>query len=140
MKTLALVAATLALASVLLAAEPGTTLTADDLLRLAVPTAGDCYLTKPPAGVEGPAQLFTWASAGGSLTVRVPVPADGYYVVVSKALWGPWAEGRLGRFLMTAGTAKFPNPYQGWYGNPPTPPFQVRDLAWGVAYLSAPRS
>ncbi len=120
-------------------AEPATRLGAEDLLRLARPSAGECYLTKPPTGVTGaPEQLFAWASQGGALTVRVPVPADGYYVVSSTILWGPWADGRLGRFIMTAGAAKFPNAYQGWYGTPPTPPYQVRNLDWGVAHLAAP--
>jgi hypothetical protein len=66
------------------------------------------------------------------------VPADGYYSVSSQGLWGPWAEGRLGRFLMTASDAKFPGAYQGWYGTPPNPPYGLREFNWGVAYLSAP--
>lgn len=131
--------ATLVLTTVSLAAEPVTKLSAEDLLRLARPTAGECYLTKPPATVTGaPEQLFAWAAAGGSLTVRVPVPTAGYYEVRSTILWGPWAEGRFGRFVVTGGTAKFPNPYQGWYGTPPTPPYRFQEQEWGLAHLSAP--
>jgi len=127
------------LTAAVLAAEPATRLSADDLLRLARPTHGECYLTRPPASIPGaPAKLFAWASASGLATVRVPVPADGYYLVSSTALWGPWADGRLGRFILTAGSAKFPNAYQGWYAAQPNPPYRMRELAWGVAYLSAP--
>ena len=135
----AVVITALALTSVALAAEPVTKLSAEDLLRLAQPTAGECYLTKPPAAVAGATQhLFAWAAAGGILTVRVPVPADGYYEVRSTILWGPWAEGRFGRFVLTGGPAKFPNAYQGWYGIPPTPPYRLREQEWGIAHLSAP--
>jgi len=72
------------------------------------------------------------------MTVRVPVPADGYYAVRSTILWGPWAEGRFGRFVLAGGPAKFPNAYQGWYGTPPDPPYRLRDQVWGIAHLSAP--
>jgi hypothetical protein len=122
-----------------LAADLATKLTADDLLRLARPSAGECYTVKPPANVTGgPERLFAWRSDGGSVTVRVPVPADGYYSVSSLGLWGPWAEGRLGRFVMSAGDAQFPGAYQGWYGTPPNPPYGLREFHWGVAYLTAP--
>ena len=135
----AVVTNVLALATVAFAAEPVTRLSAEDLLRLARPTAGECYLTKPPATVTGaPERLFTWAAAGGSMTVRVPVPADGYYEVRSTILWGPWAEGRFGRFVLTGGPANFPNAYQGWYGTPPTPPYRFQEQVWGIAHLSAP--
>ncbi|MCL4207281.1 MAG: hypothetical protein KJ000_32770 [Pirellulaceae bacterium] len=122
-----------------LAADTAVKLTADDLLRLARPSAGECYAVKPPANVTGgPEHLFAWRSDGGAASVRVPVPADGYYAVSSLGLWGPWAEGRLGRFVMTGGDAKFPGAYQGWYGTPPDPPYRLRDFNWGVAYLTAP--
>ena len=49
----AVVITALALATVAIAAEPVTRLSAEDLLRLARPTAGECYLTKPPAMVTG---------------------------------------------------------------------------------------
>jgi hypothetical protein len=120
-------------------ADTAAKLTADDLLRLARPSAGECYAVKPPANVTGgPERLFAWRSDGGAATVRVPVPADGYYAVSSLGLWGPWAEGRLGRFLMTVGDARFPGAYQGWYGTPPNPPYGLRECNWGVAYLTAP--
>ncbi len=139
MRITALVIATLALATMVLAAEPVTELSASDLLSLARPTSGECYPTKPPANItDAPDELFTWAALGGQLTVRVPVPADGYYVVRSSILWGPWAQGRLGRFIMTAGADKFPNAYQGWYSTPPDPPYRMRELVWGIAHLSAP--
>ena len=143
MKTTWIIAAVVlsarAVTSVTSAAEPVTTLSAADLLRLARPTAGECYLTRPPATVSGaPERLFAWAAAGGRLTVRVPVPADGYYAVCSKIIWGPWAEGRFGRFVLTDGAVTFPNAYQGWYGTPPKPPYQLREQVWGLAHLSAP--
>ena len=129
----------LALATVALAAEPVITLSPQDLLRLARPTAGECYFTKPPAAIAGaPERLFAWAAAGGIMTVRVPVPADGYYAVRSTILWGPWVEGRFGRFVLTGGLASFPNAYQGWYGTPPDPPYRLREHVWGIAHLSAP--
>jgi hypothetical protein len=135
----AVVTHVLVLATVAFGAEPVTKLSAEDLLRLARPTAGECYLTKPPAMVTGaPERLFAWAAAGGSMTVRVPVPADGYYAVRSTILWGPWAEGRFGRFVLTGGLANFPNAYQGWYGTPPDPPYRLREHVWGIAHLSAP--
>jgi hypothetical protein len=122
-----------------LSADTAIRLTADDLLRLARPSAGECYTVEPPADVTGsPERLFAWRSDGGAATVRVPVPVDGYYSVSSLGLWGPWAEGRLGRFLMTAGDARFPGAYQGWYGTPPDPPYRLREFNWGVAYLTAP--
>jgi hypothetical protein len=122
-----------------LAADTAVKLTTDDLLRLARPSAGECYAVEPPANVTGgPERLFAWRSDGGGVTVRVPVPADGYYAVSSLGLWGPWAEGRLGRFLMTGGDARFPGAYQGWYGTPPDPPYRLREFNWGVAYLTAP--
>lgn len=135
----ALLAVLLALATAATAAEPVTNLDVEALLNLARPTSGECYATTPPAGLaNAPERLFTWASAGGSVTFRVPVPVDGYYMVRSTILWGPWADGRLGRFLLTAGGVQFPNAYQGWYGTPPNPPYQIRTLDWGIAHLSAP--
>jgi hypothetical protein len=129
----------LALTPVTFAAKPVTELTAKDLLDLSKPTAGECYLTEPSATITGaPARLFAWAAAGGRITVRVPVPADGYYAVRSTILWGPWAEGRFGRFVLTGATATFPNAYQGWYGTPPDPPYRLREHVWGIAHLSAP--
>jgi hypothetical protein len=42
-----------------LAADTAVKLTADDLLRLARPSAGECYAVKPPANVtSGPERLF----------------------------------------------------------------------------------
>lgn len=122
-----------------LAASAETKLTADDLLRLARASAGECYAVKPPANITGgPERLFAWRSHGGAVTVRVPVPADGYYSVSSLGLWGPWAANRLGRFVMSAGDVKFSGRYQCWYGTPPNPPYRLREIDWGVAYLTAP--
>jgi hypothetical protein len=122
-----------------LAASAGTKLTTEDLLRLARANAGECYAVKPPANITGgPERLFAWRSFGGALTVRVPVPADGYYSVSSLGLFGPKAVNRLGRFVMSAGDVKFPGEYLGWYKTPPNPPYLLREINWGVAYLSAP--
>ena len=134
-----LAAAGLVLASAALAADTATRLTPDDLLRLAQPPTEDCYAVPPPASVTGaPPRLFAWHAEGGRLTVRVPVPADGYYQVGSLALLGPLAEGRMGRFLLTAGGVTFPGAYQGWYHQPPAAPYWLQEINWGVAHLSAP--
>ena len=81
-----------ALTASALAADTAVKLTADDLLCLARPSAGECYVVEPPANVSGgPERLFAWRSDGGAASVRVPVPADGYYAVSSLGLWGPRA-------------------------------------------------
>lgn len=128
--------------SALASAAPTVQLTADDLLEMAKPAKGECYLVQPSAErlPEAPEKLFAFAAAwpGDFVALRVPVPADGYYSIRSLALWGPWAPGRLGRFTMSAGELEFPGVYQGWYGIAPDTPLRLRDIEWGIAYLSAP--
>jgi len=117
-------------------------LSPDDLLRLSHPIAGECYLVQPPAErVPGaPGKLFVFAAAfpDDAVTIRLPVPKDGYYSLRSHALLGPWTPGRLGQFKLSAAGVEMPGKYQGWYSAPPDPPYYLRDVEWGVARFSAP--
>lgn len=126
----------------LTSAAPAVQLTADDLLEMARPSNGECYLVQPSAErlPDAPEKLFAFAAqgVGNGIALCVPVPADGYYSIRSLALWGPWAPGRLGRFKLSAGELEFPGVYQGWYGIAPESSWRLRDIEWGIAYFSAP--
>ena len=128
--------------TVALAAKPTVRLKVADLMRVAKPGAGECYTVPVPRDriANAPARLFVYAAqgAGDGVTVRVPVPADGYYRIRSRLLTGPWGVGRHGRFTMTAGGVKMPGRYQGWYGVQRKPPYRMADLDWGVAHLHRP--
>jgi len=132
----------LAIASRSAFAAPAVQLSAEDLLRLARPGAGECYLVQPPAervaGAAGKLFVFAAAFPGDAVTIRLPVPKDGYYSLRSHALLGPWTPGRLGQFKLSAGGVELPGKYQGWYSTPPDPPYYLRDIEWGVAHFSAP--
>jgi len=114
------------------------------LLATATSPAGEVYAVEPSASqlANAPQRMFAFRAlgAGDYASARLPVPQEGYYALRSQALWGPWAEGRLGRFEASADGVVFPGVLQGWYGLPTNPPFQLRDHLWGVAHFTPPEA
>lgn len=142
MKTLGASLALMALSAQVLVAEPASRLEAKVLLAHAKACGGEVYMVSPPAALaaQAPPQLAAYRSLSTNdyLAVWLPVPANGYYALRSKALWGPWAPGRLGRFQASAGGVQLPGVIQGWYGTQPDPAYRMTDITWGVAHFSAP--
>lgn len=124
------------------AAPERVALDVDQLLEAARAHGGEVYPVQPDPEqlADPPDRMLAYyaMSAADYLSVRMPVPAEGHYALRSRALWGPWAPGRLGRFGASAGSVPLPGVLQGWYGAQPTPAYLIRDVQWGVAHFSPP--
>ncbi|MHB9132837.1 MAG: DOMON domain-containing protein [Armatimonadota bacterium] len=124
-----------------LSAKPVVQLGVDELLAAARPHGGTCYPVEPsPQTVPGaPKRMLAYYANGTAEYLSIPlvVPKEGYYSLVSTALWGPWVYGRLGRFHVSVNSELLPNALQGWYSSAPRQPFRIINQEWGKAYFPA---
>ncbi|HEY3418310.1 MAG TPA: sugar-binding protein [Armatimonadota bacterium] len=137
--------ASLLLAGTLAMAAESSTFTAIQLQPRADAHGGQLtLLTPPPEKLKvytGKLLLFKPAPAKTTLSINLPVPADGYYHIACNFVYGPWRNGRYGMYSAFAdgvGLKNAPHYMHGWYGANPDVPYQIGIKELGTIFLRAP--
>ncbi|MHB9133991.1 MAG: sugar-binding protein [Armatimonadota bacterium] len=119
--------------------------TAEQLLPGADACGGRLDLLAPPPEklkVEsGKLLLFKPAPTKTTLILTLPVPADGYYRISCRYVYGPWRNGHYGMYSVFAdgvGLQNAPHYMHGWYGAGVTPAYRMGDKELGAVFLCAP--
>ncbi|MHB9022944.1 MAG: sugar-binding protein [Armatimonadota bacterium] len=121
------------------------TYTAEQLHPAADAHGGQLTLLTPPGEklkvATGKLLLFKPARAKTTLSITLPVPADGYYRVSCCFVYGPWRDGHYGMYSVFADGVGLKNaPYymHGWYGRGANPPYRMGTKDLGAIFLRAP--
>ena len=92
----------------------------------------------------GTVMQFFPEGAGQSLTVTLPVAAEGYYRVAGIHVYGSYNQGRYGLYRVAVDGVPLPGKFHGWYGSEGAPKrwpkakVHMIDVDWGVIYLRVP--
>jgi len=124
------------------AAEPPLDLTAARLLPLADPRGGSASLVTPPPekfqNRKSEVLLFKPTPDDPVLTLRLPVPNDGYYRIQTHLVFGPWREGPYGMYRAKADGVELDGYFHGWYGRGPGYLLGLQEKNWGAVFLRKP--
>jgi len=124
----------------------------DDLLARSRAPEGRLYTIEPTLEQmirtnrrgAGKVMMYYPERLGAPLSVTLPVPADGYYRVMARHVYGAWAQGRYCYVKLAADGVPMPGQHHGWYSGGGAPKHWPKarthlvDVTWGVIYLRKP--